>query len=191
MTGTGHQSSILQLIVLQNPSSIPEGVITVQRHSFFGCINLSSVTIPSSVKVIGYNPFANCPSLSLVNHSPNFLHENGVLYDRTKTKLMYYSMRNLRKEFVIPDTVRTIGRNAFFGCSNLNSVTISDGVERIDKGAFAYCTGLKKLEVGRNVANIENWAFYGCSKLTSLNVPKHTSIADHAFSRCPVKLTRS
>ena len=170
---------------------IPEGITTIQRHSFFGCIGLSSLTIPSSVKVIGYNPFANCPSLSLVNHNPNFVYENGVLYDRTKTKLMYYSMRNLGTEFLIPETVKTIGRNAFFGCSNLNSVIISDGVERIDKGAFACCTGLKKLEVPRSVAHIEDWAFYGCSKLKSLNVPKHTSIADHAFSRCPLRLIRS
>ena len=170
---------------------IQEGITTIQRHSFFGCISLSSVTIPSSVKVIGYNPFANCPSLSLVNYSPNFVYENGVLYDRTKTKLMYYSMRNLGNEFLVPETVKTIGRNAFFGCSNLNSVVISDGVERVDKGAFACCTGLKKLDVAGSVAHIEDWAFYGCSKLTSLNVPKHTSIADHAFSRCPVRLTIS
>ena len=170
---------------------IPEGITTIQRHSFFGCVDLSSVTIPSSLKVIGYNPFANCPSLSLTNHSPNFVYENGVLYDRTKTMLMYYSMSNPGKEFVIPDTVRTIGRNAFFGCSNLKSVTIPDGVERIEKGAFAYCTGLRNLKVARSVAHIEEWAFCNCPKLTALNVAKHTSIANHAFSRCPAKLTRS
>ena len=171
--------------------TIPEGITTIQRHSFYGCFNLSSITIPSSVKIIGYNPFANCPSLSLINHSPNFVYENGVLYDRTKTKLVYYSMCNLEEELVIPDTVKTIGRNAFFGCSNLNIVTISDGVERIEKGAFACCTGLEKLKVAGSVAQIEDWAFCNCSNLKSLNVPKHTSIADYAFSRCPVKLTRS
>lgn len=171
--------------------AIPEGITTVQRHSFYGCTNLSSVTIPSSLDVIGYNPFANCPSLSLINHSSNFVYESGVLYDGTKTVLVYYSMSNPAEEFMIPDTVRTIGRNAFFGCRYLKSVTIPDGVERVEKGAFAYCTGLKKLRVTNSVARIEDWAFCNCSQLTALTMPRRTSIADHAFSRCPARLTRS
>jgi hypothetical protein len=119
------------------------------------------------------------------------VYEDGVLYDRTKTTLVYYSMSNPRTDFTIPDTVRTIGRNAFFGCSNLTAVTVPDGVECMSKGAFAYCTGLKKLEVAASVSLIEEWAFCNCTKLTTLDVSKHASIADHAFSRCPAQVTRS
>jgi len=171
--------------------AIPEGVTTIQRHSFFGCVNLSNVTLPSTLEVIGYNPFANCPSLSLTNNSPNFVYENGVLYNRSKTKLVYYSMRNPEEEFVIPGTVRTIGRNAFFGCGNLRSATLPDRVALIGKGAFANCVRLEKAKIPRSVIQIEDWAFYNCPNLAVLEVPKNVSIADHAFSRSHTRLTRS
>ena len=164
--------------------AIPEGVVTIQRHSFYGCISLSSLTIPSSVKVIGYNPFANCPSLSLTNLSPNFVYEDGVLYDRTRTTLMYYSASNTADGFVLPDSVRTIGRNAFFGCDNLKSVTIPDGVECISKGAFAKCGNLSKVNVPGSVTRVEDWAFYGCTGLTGLNLPKDAAVGERAFSHC-------
>ncbi len=170
---------------------IPEGVTTIQRHSFYGCASLSNLTIPSSVKVIGYNPFANCPSLSLTNNNPGFVYENGALFDRAMTKLIYCSIGNPAEDFIVPDTVRTIGRSAFFGCTNIRSVALPNGVERISKGAFANCTRLMKVNIPRSMAYLEDWAFYNCTGLADMNVPKSTAIGEHAFSHCNVRVTLS
>lgn len=182
--------SIFYFAISGSPSRfvIPEGVATIQRHSFYGCNRLSSVTLPRSLKVIGYNPFANCPSLTLINRSPDFVVEGGVLYDKNKSTLIYYPMSSPREDFIIPDTVKTIGRNAFFGCDNLKSVTIPYRVECISKGAFSKCTGLAKIAIPGSVSRVEDWAFYGCTQLSELDLPKEVVMGEHAFSHCNAKV---
>ncbi len=114
-----------------------------------------------------------------------------MLYDKDRTKLMYYSMSNPAEEFVVPETVRTIGRSAFFGCENLKYVTVSSGVESISKGAFANCTNLSKVNIPGSVAHVDDWAFYGCTKLIDLSLPKNTVVGERAFSHSNVSVTLS
>jgi hypothetical protein len=48
----------------------------------------------------------------------------------------------------IPDSVTSIGVNAFFGCSSLSNVTIPGSVASIGKAAFANCRGLAQVIFG-------------------------------------------
>ena len=88
-------------------------------------------------------------------------------------------------DFVIPDSVTTIGGIAFWGCSGLKSVAIPDSVTAIGGGAFSYCTGLKSVTIGNSVRSIGNMAFNGCRDLTSVAIPDSvTSIGMGAFAYC-------
>lgn len=163
---------------------IPDGVNIIGRHSFYNCHYLKSLTIPDSVKIIGYNPFTNCPYLSLINHSSNYLYENGALYNKDKTELIYYSLSNDSNRFSIPDTIKKIGRNAFFGSDKLTEIIIPDGVEAIERSAFANCTKLSKINIPETVLSIGEWAFYNCQSLLEINIPKHASTEGHTFEKC-------
>lgn len=169
---------------------IPEGVNIIGRHSFYNCRYLKTLTIPSSVKIIGYNPFTNCQSLSLINRSPNFSYEEGVLYNKKKTELIYYSISNPADTLSIPDIVRRIGRNAFFGCANLKHITLPEGLESIERSAFANCRNLTTINIPRSVASIGEWAFYNCKKLIEVNIPDHTSVESYTFYGCKAKINR-
>ena len=69
-------------------------------------------------------------------------------------------------EIIIPDSVTTIGENAFDDCTSLKSVTIPDGVTTIGGGAFRGCTSLTSINIPDSVTYIEEGAFRGCGKLT-------------------------
>ena len=167
---------------------IPEGVSIIGRHSFYNCQTIKTITIPSSVKMIGYNPFTNCSNLSLVNHSPEFVYEDGVLYNRKKTELIYFSIPNPVESFTIPDNVRKIGRCAFFGGRNLKRVVISKGVSIIERSAFAKCTNLKEVSMPDSINTIGEWAFSDCLSLKHISIPKHTSIGSHTFLNSPTEI---
>ena len=85
----------------------------------------------------------------------------------------------------IPNSVTTINRSAFRECYNLTSVTIPNSVATIGEGAFSYCYSLKSINIPNGVTSIESSAFRDCSSLTSITIPSSViSIAYSAFYNC-------
>ncbi len=169
---------------------IPEGVSIIGRHSFYNCKSIKTLTIPKSVKIIGYNPFTGCTSLSLINHSPEYVYENGALYNKTKTDLIYFSIPNPAEEFVVPNTIKKIGRSAFFGCSNLKKVVIPEGVVKIERSAFANCSSLSEISIPKSLESLGEWAFADCNKLKNITLPKRVSIKAHTFINCSAEIKK-
>ncbi len=82
----------------------------------------------------------------------------------------------------IPDSVTSIGVDAFYNCTNLSSVTIH-GAATIGDGAFKECTNLNSVSM-QNVTKIGDNAFASCTNLESVTMNKVTSIGDGAFASC-------
>ena len=161
--------------------TIPNSVTSIGNRAFSGCKSLQSVTIPESVTIIKGNPFYDCPA-RVINRSKHFTIFEGNLYTSDRRKLISYLSKG--KNFIIPDSVTSIGDVAFYDCSSLQSVTIPDSVTSIG-GAFSGCSSLQSVTIPDSVTSIDDHAFQGCSSLQSVTIPDSvTSIGDHAFQGC-------
>lgn len=167
--------------------TIPDSVTKIDISAFAVCEGLTSVKLPSSLTTLGYGAFSACGSLqSITIDSSNnyFTSVNGVLFNKTKTKLIYYPVGNKSTSYTIPSTVTTIGADAFAN-SNLVSVTIPSSVTSIEDFAFYYCMKLNSVNIPNGVRTIGKNAFESNGKLTSVTLPASiTSIGDYAFSDC-------
>ena len=168
-------------------------------------------TIPDSVTSIGDSAFGYCTSLENITVSSEneyYSSIDGNLYNKDATKLILYAIGKDATSFTIPDSVTSIGYNAFnngdsltsvvipdsvtsigdsafYGCSNLASVVIPDSVTSIGYGAFEYCESLTSVVIPDSVTSIGGSAFSWCSSLTSVTIPDSvTSIGDSAFYYC-------
>ena len=142
---------------------------------FKGCSVLTSVTIPSSVTVIGWNAFEGCSGLTslIIPSSVTSIHSSAFEGCSGLTSL------------IIPSSVTSIGTSAFKGCSGLTSLTIPSSVTEIGKSVFEGCSGLTNLTIPSSVTEIGESAFEGCSGLTSLTIPSSvTEIGESAFKGC-------
>ena len=161
--------------------TVPDSVTAIGHNAFGGCSSLTSVTIPDSVTLIVGSPFFNCSSLQEFNgkfasEDGRCLVINGVLRSFAPAGITGYT---------IPDSITTIGRDAFSGCSSLTSLTIGDSVTEIGVEAFSGCSSLTSLTIGDSVTTIGDYAFMFCSSLTSINIPDSvTTIGVEAFSGC-------
>ena len=139
--------------------NIPNGVTSIGDSAFSNCHSLTSVTIPSSVIAIGTNPFCGCPA-DLKNESKAFIYEHNVLFNKDKTTLISY--RAKEANYVIPDSVTSIGECAFLECNSLTSIIIPDSVTSIGVCAFAQCNSLTSINIPDSVTTIANHAFSNC-----------------------------
>ena len=83
---------------------------------------------------------------------------------------------------VIEDGVTSIGEDAFYNCSSLNSITIPNSVTTIGEMAFYGCSNLESIDIPESTKTIGDRCFEGCTNLKVLEIPGSvTSIGDYFF----------
>jgi uncharacterized delta-60 repeat protein len=150
--------------------AIPSGVTNIQVYSFYGCRNVTSVTIPASVSVIGETPFGYCTSLGAVvvdALNPAYGSTDGVLFNKRNSKLAQFPAGR-GGSYHIPNGVAGIENLAFCGASSLSNVTLSGSITTLGWGAFEGCTGLSSITMGCGVTYIADNAFCGNPSLRGI-----------------------
>ena len=167
--------------------TIGNGVKSIGDRAFSECTALASVTIPESVTSIGARVFSECSamiSIHVNSNNPNYSSIDGVLFDKKQTALIQYPTGK-QGAYTIPNSVKSIGDEAFYGCSGLTSVTIPESVTNIGAGAFSSCSSLTSVTIPEGVTSIEYGVFSGCTSLSSITIPESVVwIGYRAFENC-------
>lgn len=118
---------------------IPKGVTKIGSWGLSGCRKLSSLYIPNSVITLGRLSLNNLTSLTAFtveeNH-PVLFAEDGVLYSKDKTKLLYFPCAKNISRYTVPESVTELGESCFGLCSTLTDIYVGNQVTVIDSGIF-------------------------------------------------------
>ena len=126
--------------------------------------NVSSVFIPATVTSIGRFAFRCCKFLATVTFAEGSqLKSIGVsAFSGTTSAYPIFT------EIQIPDSVETIGTNAFHNCQDLESITLPASLKTIESSAFSYCRNLSKIKLPASLKAIQSYVFDGCSSLETV-----------------------
>ena len=162
---------------------IPNSVVSIGDGAFSGCLLLEYISIPKSVICLNGNSFSDWNG-KLECLSPNFIYADDVLFNKDKSEIV--SFRNQKIEsYIIPNSVTSIGDDAFFGCRSLSNIVIPDSVTSIGDGAFFGCSSLSNIVIPDSVISVGDWTFFGCRSLSSIVIPDGvSSIGVCTFSYC-------
>ena len=151
---------------------IPASVNRIGR-SFYGFKTLTSVTLPTGLKVLGDQSFANCINLPTVE-IPSTVDSIGSAFWGCE------KINNI----VIPNGVVTLGASTFYGCKALTDVKLNKGLKTIGSMTFTSCTALTEIELPTTLTDIAGTAFMSSKNITSVKckavVPPTTT--DNAFA---------
>ena len=187
-------------------------VTSIERGAFANCLNVTSVSIPASVKNIGDAAFLNCRELSTVRiYGTDKTIGNYAFYDCWKLNSLYvddvvswcgidlesfYSNPmylgaslydqggHALQDIVIPASVNRIDDYAFICCPNLHSVTIEEGVKSIGEFAFFYCESLASVSLPGSLRYMGESAFCESGIKSLVLAEGITSIGEMAFLEC-------
>ena len=191
---------------------MPDNVVTVSYNAFANCSNLSSVKLSKSLETLSYEAFYDCDKITEIE-IPKSLTDGGeyggiaggafnkcsglkqVTFEKGTTKVAKYLFANCDglEEIVLPDTITSIGENAFYmyngsdyaNSSNLKTVTFSENLVSIGEYAFYNCRKLASVELPEKVETLGYDVFNNCINLSSVKLSdKIQVIPTEAFAYC-------
>lgn len=166
----------------------------IGEAAFKDCDALSKITLPEGLTKIGYRAFGKCMSLKSLK-IPTTVTEGDRIFGTTNavtsvtfkkgtksipaTILKYaYSVETVK----MYSGVTTIGKQSFYKCKALTSITIPGTVTKIGSSAFNGCENMATVSLSKNVTSIGSYAFKNCKILQKLTLRKAvTSIGKDAF----------
>ena len=174
---------------------IPDRVTSIGNVAFFGCFNLTNISLSERITSIGEEAFVNCSQLTSISVAPNnssFTSVEGVFFNKAKTTLIAcpagktsisiptsvtsienwafgscYKLTTIN----LPESLENIGSYAFFGCDKLTSIEIPEGVPSIGSQALSYCQNLSRVVIPESVTSISSSAFRGSTLVTIYGIP--------------------
>jgi len=153
--------------------SIPPSVKHIYNGAFYYCSAMTSFTIPSSATDIESTAFValhSAKSFSVASDNPSYSSRKGLLCSKDGSILV----AGVNGDVTIPQGVVTIGRQSFLGRGLNMTVTIPPSVTKIEERAFAYCFGLTSVTMCGERPEAPDNVFNNCGQLTAIHVPANS-----------------
>ena len=175
---------------------IEDGVTSVSAYAFYECRHIQSVSFPETLTSIGDYAFQCIDDLTYAplpasletigKYAFNQTHLTSVnLGENVKTigKGAFSGGFDLETVTISGKNLTSIGEGAFSSCQELVSVTFSEDANyRIVDDMFSGCSSLSSINIPNGVTGIGRNAFYNCGKLKEITIPESvTSIENCAF----------
>lgn len=173
---------------------LPNTLKEIQNSAFYKCTTLKSLDIPKSVEKIGRWIVEECSALSTItlHEGLNTLSESSfygahcssITIPSTVTEIPAWTFQEAKlTSVVIPSTVISVGKGAFYSCTDLVSAQIDADLDKIPEDLFVYCSNLKTVNLPANITSIGADAFNCCPIENTLTIPsKVKTIGARAFS---------
>lgn len=162
-TGRGDENGVVEI-----PAE--KGITTIYRLAFANNEHITKVIIPEGVEEIQYAAFYGCDNLK------------EIVLPSTLKKIDEWGIgHNKALETINLESVNTIARLAFYGCTALKAVDLSN-CYTICEYAFGFCSAIEELDVSM-VGQVDQFAFLQCSGLKTLKTSERP-ISQYAFAYC-------
>ena len=163
-------------VSLKSVGNMGKRITSIAKEAFKRSGITSFDVSDSQLSELPSNVFRGCSSLKNFTYpvSGSLVTIDGMAFGETGFE-----------EVTIPDSVTSVGTNAFYACMSLRSAHVGSGLTEMRTGLFNFCKNLEEVTFSDTLKNIGYKAFIDCVKLTTITLPDSVkSISDKAFQGC-------
>lgn len=168
----------------------------ITANAFEGCTGLKSIYLGKSyqgyllygkkfrgIQITGgdYESiiFPALEKIRISKQNKGYQTKNNVVFSKNGKRLYYYPVARKGKSYRVPDSVKRIDDDAFYGNQNLRFVHTGKNTTTIGSKAFYEAKNLSRVEFGKKVRTLEMGAFWDCRKLKSIKNLDWVTSPDH------------
>ena len=173
-------------------------VTRIGESAFSNKDNLTSVTLPNSIKTIGKNAFNDCDGMTAIDipgsvttiedYAFNSMDKlQSVTFHEGLQSIGQYAFKGCGKlqSFTLPEGLQTLGGEAFRDCGSITNVVVPNSVTTMGMSVFHTCTSLESVTLSNSLTEVAGYMFQSDSKLKSIVIPEGvTKIGLCAFLYC-------
>ena len=165
--------------IISNTYENGEGVIrfaaSLRHIGFLGSVDITSITIPTTVTSFEGNPFRNCKNLARFISTYATSDGYALVHDSQLIALA----RNYRGEsYAVPYGVKAIGEDAMAGAV-VKSITMPNSVVKIGDRAFYDCQKLEMLSLPEHLEEVGSEICADCINLSEVVLPVSLTLSDN------------
>lgn len=175
---------------------VEDGITGLGKSSFYKSTSIQSVKLADSVRSIGEMCFFRNGSLEKIELGNGLTSIGEAAFSVSNLKKVslpigithiesdtFYGCKQL--ESINLEHVKSIGRRAFYFCSNLSGINLSADIEQLEYAAFRGCSSIDKVNIGSKLSELSEQVFAECSSLKEIYIPDNiTAIQKAAFYEC-------
>lgn len=162
-------------------------VTSIGDDAFAGSKQMTTLSISSSIQVIGKGAFTLCNnlrSISVENGSGVFSSQDGILYEKNPTRI-YFVPKSIQGDILLNESITEIPSSAFQNCTKITTITFPENVVSVGDGAFNGCSKLEEVFFNDKLKTIGVQAFSQCSAISIISLPESVvTIGASAFVNC-------
>ena len=170
---------------------VPDSVFEIHPGAFHNCKELTRITLPEELISLKGEIFIGCEKLlniTVQGQNSFFSGIKGVLVNKEKKFLIRYPKGRRNKNYIVPDTVLTIGHGAFYECKFLKNIVLPENLVLIGDETFSGCEGLNTITFPNKLKFIGERAFENCPNLKTITLSKKTKLGCRALDGFSGKL---
>ena len=175
---------------------VEDGITGLGKSSFYKSTSIQSVKLADSVRSIGEMCFFRNGFLEKIEMGNGLTSIGEAAFSVSNLKKVslpagitrieadtFYGCKQL--ESINLEHVKSIGRRAFYICSNLSGIHLSTDLQQLEYAAFRGCSSIDKVNIGSKLSELSEQVFAECSSLKEIYIPDNiTAIQKAAFYEC-------
>ena len=158
------------VIMTKRESGSVSGVYTVAVTVEYSGITYTLIGF-SELCTSDFGHVTSLTAFALSGESTFLSVDDGVLFDKAKTKLIRYPKDKDGTSYTVPSSIRVLGEDSFYYSEKLTSIVLQEGLTTVEDGALQYCPNLQTVSIPSSLTSIGS-NFLCTSKVEHVKIPE-------------------